>query len=121
MMCLLPVTVMKMSPIAAASAIGMTAKPSIAASRAADRIDLGDDDLSAEAAGPQGDALAAPAVAAHDDLPAGQQQVGRADDAVDRALAGAVAVVEEVLGLGVVDGDDRELAARRPSPSPAAG
>ena len=35
MMCLLPVTVMKMSPTLAASAIGMTAKPSIAASRAA--------------------------------------------------------------------------------------
>ena len=34
---LLPVTVMKMSPILAASAIGMTWKPSIAASRARDR------------------------------------------------------------------------------------
>ena len=112
---------MKTSPTAAASAIGMTLKPSIAASRARIGIDLGDDHLGAQAAGPQGDALAAPAVAADDDLPAGQQHVGRADDAVDGALAGAVAVVEEVLGLGVVDGDDRELAARRPSPSPAAG
>ena len=65
----------------------------------ADRVDLGDDDVRAHAAGPQRDALAAPAVAADDDLPAGQQHVGGADDAVDRALAGAVAVVEEVLGL----------------------
>src|SRR5262249_11658244 len=39
---------------------------------------------------------------------AGQQHVGGADDAVEGALAGAVTVVEKVLGLGVVDGDDRE-------------
>src|SRR6185503_8690553 len=32
-----------------------------------------------------------------------------ADDTVDRALAGPVAVVEQVLGVGVVHGDDREL------------
>ena len=36
------------------------------------------------------------------------QDVGRAQDAVDGALARAVAVVEEVLGLGLVDRDDRE-------------
>ena len=65
----------------------------------ADRVDLGDDDVRAHAAGPQRDALAAPAVAADDDLPARQQRVGRPDHAVDRALARAVAVVEEVLGL----------------------
>src|SRR5262249_29327076 len=72
-------------------------------------IDFGDDDLAAHAAGPQGDALAAPAVTGDDDFAAGQEGVGGPDDAVDGALAGAVAVVEEVLGLGVVDGDDREL------------
>ena len=37
---------------------------------------------------------------------AGKQDVGGADDAVESGLAGAVAVVEEVLGIGVVDGDD---------------
>ncbi|HEU5320520.1 MAG TPA: adenosylhomocysteinase, partial [Methylomirabilota bacterium] len=31
-----------------------------------------------------------------------------ADDPVERRLAGAVAVVEQVLGVGIVDGDDRE-------------
>src|SRR5207245_6245398 len=36
-----------------------------------------------------------------------QQHVGGPDDAVQRALAGAIAVVEEVLGLGLVDRDDR--------------
>ena len=42
------------------------------------------------------------------------QQVRGADDAVDRGLARAVAVVEEVLGVGVVDRDDRvaQLACR---------
>ena len=40
---------------------------------------------------------------------AGEQTVGGADDAVERGLAGAVAVVEEVLGIGVVDSDDRVL------------
>ena len=37
------------------------------------------------------------------------QAVGGADDAVERGLAGAVAVVEEVLGVGVVHRDDRVL------------
>jgi hypothetical protein len=45
-------------------------------------------------------------VARDDDNPASQKQIGGAQDAVDRALAGSVAVVEEVLRLGVVDGDD---------------
>src|ERR1019366_989856 len=34
------------------------------------------------------------------------QQIRRADDAVDGGLAGAVAVVEEMLGLRIVHGDD---------------
>ena len=38
-----------------------------------DRIDFGDDDDGAHAAGPHGEAPAAPAVAGHDDLRAGQQ------------------------------------------------
>ena len=37
-----------------------------------------------------------------------EEQVRRAQDAVDRGLAGAVAVVEEVLRVRVVDGDDGE-------------
>ena len=59
-----------------------------------------------------GDAAAAPAVAGDDELAAREQLVRRADDPVDRGLAGAVAVVEEVLRLRLVDGDDRE--AERP-------
>ena len=64
--------------------------------------------MGAVAGHPRGDPLADPAVARDDDLAAGDEDVGRPQDAVERALAGAVAVVEEVLGLGLVDRDDRE-------------
>ena len=73
------------------------------------RIDLGHDDVGTQPLGAHRDAAAAPAVAADHEVLAGQQDVGGADDAVQRALAGAVAVVEQVLGHGVVDGDDRVL------------
>jgi hypothetical protein len=49
-----------------------------------------------------------PAVAGDDDLPTGEQDVRRPEDPVDRRLAGPVAVVEEVLRLGLVDRHDRE-------------
>ena len=74
-----------------------------------ERVDLGDNDVGAHALGAHGNALAAPAVAADNEVLPCQQDVGGADDAVDGALARAVAVVEEVLGLRVVDGDDGEL------------
>ena len=73
-----------------------------------ERIDLGDDHVRAHALRPHGDAAATPAVAGDDELPAGEEDVRRADDPVDRRLAGPVAVVEEVLGLRVVHRDDRE-------------
>ena len=74
----------------------------------ADRVDLDDRDVRAVAVHPRGDPLADPAVAGDDDLAAGDQDVGRPQDPVERALAGPVAVVEEVLGLRLVDRDDRE-------------
>ena len=55
-----------------------------------------------------GHALAAPAVPGHDHLLARDDQVRRAVDAVEHGLARAVAVVEQVLAVGVVDGDHRE-------------
>ncbi len=111
-----PVALQKMWPILAASAMGMTRKPSITASSARSGSIFGDDHVGAHALGAHGDALAAPAVAADDEVLARQQHVGGADNAVDRALPGAVAVVKEMLGLRVVDGNHREAAAcpRRP-------
>jgi len=38
---------------------------------------------------------------------AGEEDIRRPEDAVDRALPGSIAVIEEMLGVGVVDGDDR--------------
>ncbi len=72
------------------------------------RIDLDDDDVRPVPACPVGQPAAAPAVAAHDERLSGEQDVRGPDDPVDRRLAGAVAVVEEVLGVGLVHGDDRE-------------
>jgi hypothetical protein len=90
----------------------------------AQRVDLGDDHARAHAGGAGGQAAAAPAVAAHDEPAAGEQAVGRAQDPVDRALAGAVAVVEHVLGrrvsLTAITGQrstpSRAMARRRVTP-----
>ena len=60
------------------------------------------------ATGAHGDSATDPAVACDDEPLAREQHVRRADDAVDRRLPRAVAVVEEVLRPGLVDGDHRE-------------
>ena len=73
----------------------------------AQRFDLGDDHLGAMALGAAGDAAAAPAVADHGEGLAGEQDVGGADYAVQGALPGAVAVVEQVLGHRIVNRDHR--------------
>src|ERR1035441_6821084 len=69
-------------------------------------IDFGDDDVGAQASGAHGDAASAPAVTGDYQGHAGQQHISRSDDAVNGALSGSVAVVEQMLGEGVVDGDD---------------
>src|SRR5271166_734761 len=72
-------------------------------------IDFGDDDFGATAAGAGSEAATAPAVAGDYEFRSRQQEVRGADDSVDRRLSGAVAVIEKVLGVSVVDGDDGEL------------
>src|SRR5438132_1600951 len=88
---LLPVTVQKTSPIFAASFMDITRKPSITASSAF----VGSTSVMT---------TSAPAPRARR---ASQQKVGRANDAVNRRLPGAVTIVEKVLGIGVVHGNDR--------------
>src|SRR5262249_33853442 len=73
------------------------------------RINFGDDHFSAGAACARSQTASAPAVASDHELGAGKQEVGGANNTVDRGLAGAVAIVKQVLGFGVVDGDDRIL------------
>ena len=96
----------------------MTRKPSITASSARSGFDLGDDDVSSHAVCAGGDATSAPTVAGDDERFAGEQDVCGADDSIQRTLSGAVAVVEEVLGRGVVDGHDwvgeRAVGSHRP-------
>ena len=72
------------------------------------RVHLGDDDVRAHPAGAHRDAAAGPAVAADDEAPAGQKDVGGPDDPVDGRLAGAVPVVEEVFRQRLVHCDDGE-------------
>ena len=84
----------------------------------ADGIDLDDRDPGAHAIEADGDAAADPAVAGHDAAATREQDVGRAQDAVEGGLARAVAVVEQVLRQRLVDGHDgeRERAVGRHGP-----
>src|SRR5690606_7840361 len=75
----------------------------------AQRVHFGDDDIGAHAACAHGNALAAPPITANDKVLASQKNIGSADDAVDGALACAIAVVKEMLGHGIIHGDYREL------------
>ncbi len=103
---LLPVTVQKTSPSLAASSMGITRKPSITASSAF----VGSTSVTMTSApmprARDGQAAPAPAVAGDHEVRAREQEVGGADDAVDGRLPGAVAVVEQMLGVSVVHGDD---------------
>src|SRR4051812_11038623 len=73
------------------------------------RVDFGHDNVRAHTARTAGHAPATPAITGYHYIQAGQQDVRRPDHAVERALAGAVAVVEQVLGERVVHGYDRVL------------
>src|SRR5437879_4353023 len=72
-------------------------------------IDFGDDDVRPQSFCAHSHAAATPAVAGDDDFEACEQDVGGANDAVNRGLAGAVTVVEEMLGHRIVYRDDRIL------------
>ena len=74
-----------------------------------ERIDLGDQHVRPGAARPQREAAPAPPIPRHHHCAPRDQQVGGAQDAVERRLPGAVAIVEQVLGVGVVHGDHGEL------------
>src|SRR5712664_1947892 len=61
------------------------------------------------AARPHRESATAPAIPRHDNRAPGNQEVGGPDDSVQGGLAGPVAVVEQMLGLRVVHGNDGEL------------
>src|SRR5579872_6674232 len=68
-------------------------------------IDFGHDDVRPQTLCARGDTATAPTVAAYNDRRTRNQEVRRADDAVERRLPGSVAVVEHVLRQCVVDRD----------------
>src|ERR1051325_8296719 len=119
--CRLPVKVTNTSPTRAASAIGTTRYPSIWASSALS----GSISVTSTFAPPPRARSAnprphqpypapttpppAPAIPRPHDRAPGHQQIGGAQDAVERRLARAVAIVEQVLGVGVVHRDHGEL------------
>src|SRR5712672_570881 len=72
-------------------------------------INFGDDDVGAKTLGAHSDAASAPAVTGYDDLESSEEHIGGANDAVNGGLPSAVAIVKEMLGHGVVDGNDRIL------------
>ena len=84
------------------------------------RIDLDHGDAAAGAAGGAREPLADPAVADDAELAAREAQVRQPVDRGERRLAGAVAVVEQVLAERVVGGDRRkgELSCSRHRPQP---
>ena len=88
-------------------AIGSTANPSMTASRARIGSISVTVTSSAHAPGAGRDTLAGRSIAGDDEPLPGQQDVGGTDDAVESGLSRAVTVLEQVLGLGVIDGDDR--------------
>ena len=105
----LPVTVTKKSPILAGFLHRQHAETVHNGFDRLDRIDLGDDDVRTHTAGTHRDTFTAPAVTDDDERLAGEQDVCRTDNAVERGLASAVAVIKEMLGLSVVDSDRREV------------
>ena len=71
-----------------------------------DRFHFGHHDTRAHAFGPHAETVSAPDVTAenHDARP---EKIRSAGNAVHRALSGAVAVIEKVFSLCIVDGDNR--------------
>src|SRR5712692_2304380 len=73
------------------------------------RVDFRDDHVGSEALGTHGHAAAAPAVTGNHYLQAGEEHVGGANDAVNRGLPSAIAIVEEVFSHRIIHGNDRIL------------
>ena len=107
--CLSPVAVQKMSPILAACVHRHHLEAVHHGLERRHRVDLGDDHVRAHARAPASRRRGRTSRSRRRrSVAPGEQDVRGADDPVDRRLARAVAVVEQVLRLRVVDGDDRE-------------
>src|SRR5262245_7620771 len=74
-----------------------------------DRVDLGDDHIRSHTASAHRNPFAAPAVSDHNQSFTCQEYVSGADHSIECALPSPIAVIEEMLGLCVIDGDRREI------------
>ncbi len=101
-----PVSVQKKSPIIGGLGDGHHAVAVHDGLQRFQGIHLCDNHVGPHAVGPHGKPPGTPAIAADNEDRARNQAVRRTNDAVECALARPVAVVEHVLGLGVVHGDD---------------
>ena len=72
-------------------------------------IDFGNDHIGAQPFGAHRHAAPAPAVSTDYHAEAGKEQVGGAKNSVKGGLTRTVAVVEEMLGIRIVHGDDGKL------------
>ena len=66
-------------------------------------------DMGSQSPGAVGDTPSTPAITADHKSAARQQAVGGPDNSIYSALTGAIAVIKKVLGIGIVDRNDREL------------
>src|SRR5713101_3552011 len=73
-----------------------------------DCIDLADYHTRTHATSTHSNASSAPTVACDNEDCSGQEGIGCSQDAVNSVLTGAVTVIEEVLGGGIVDGNYRK-------------
>ena len=71
----------------------------------AQRIYLGDDYVGPHSLGSHCHAATAPTVACHHKGRTGQQPIGGPDDGIHRALTGSIPIVEQVFGVGVINGN----------------
>src|SRR3954466_13615028 len=71
-------------------------------------IDLGNYDVRSHSAGTHRNALSAPPIADGDKGLSSEQNIGRANYAIQCRLPGTVTIIKEMLCLGVVDSNGRE-------------
>src|SRR4029077_7388352 len=69
------------------------------------RVDFREVHVGAVAFGAHGDATSAPAVASDDDFEPSDEQIRGAKHTIQSGLSGAVAIVKEILGLGIIHRD----------------
>ena len=72
------------------------------------RINLGNDNVSAQALGTHSNALTAPAIACNNNGSACYGHIGGTHDAIPGGLAGTVTVIKQILAVSIINGNHRK-------------